>query len=215
MLKRKKYSGLAAGFLCAMLASISVFAAEPSAVAKIPAEQRFESQNGQEAESTFHYVLEAENAESPMPEGSEDGSYSFFMTGTQKLYLDGITYTSPGIYRYEAYQIADESREGYQYDSSRYTVDVYVKNAADGGLEAEIVIWDEKGEKCESITFVNRFKANTGTDQSGTDLAKTGDDTEVDLWLSVIAISGMCAVILIIYPLILPMVKRRKVNNED
>lgn len=130
--------------------------------------------------------------------------------------------TSPGIYRYEAYQIVEESREGYQYDSSHYTIDVYVKNAADSGLAAEIVIQNEKEEKCESIVFTNRFEAHTGTDQpeggkgqSAANPAKTGDNTNIDLWSFLIAVSGMCAVILIIYLEILPMIKRRKVSKED
>ena len=222
MLKRKKYLGLAAGFLCAMLASVSAFAAEPSAVAKLPAEQRFEIPGGQEAESTFQYVLEATDAKTPMPEGSKDGSYSFSMTGTQKIYLDEITYTSPGIYRYEAYQIVEEPIEGYEYDGTRYTVNVYVKNAAAGGPAAEIVIQNEKGEKCGSMVFCNRFKVNSGTDQpengggqTGTNPVKTGDNTQTGWWLIVLAVSGTSVVILSRYLGIWPVFGKRKVSNKE
>ena len=97
-----------------------------------------------------------------------------------------------------------------------------MKNAADSRLAAEIVIQNEKEEKCESIVFTNRFEAHTGTDQpeggkgqSAANPAKTGDNTNIDLWSFLIAVSGMCAVILIIYLEILPMIKRRKVSKED
>lgn len=222
MLKRKKYLGIVAGFLCAMLTSVSVFAAEPSAVAKIPAEQRFEIQSGQEAESTFQYILEAVDDKAPMPENSKEGSYTFSMTGTQTLYLDGITYTSPGIYRYVAYQIVEEPREGYQYDNSRYQVDVYVKNSAGSGLAAEIVIQNENGEKCESMVFSNRFKADIGTDQpkggggqTGTDSVKTGDNTQTGWWLIVLAVSGASVVTLSRYLEIWPAFRKRKVSNKQ
>ena len=144
------------------------------------------------------------------------------MTGTQKLYLDGITYTSPGIYRYEAYQIAEEPREGYEYDGSIYTVDVYVKNAADRGLAAEIVIRNEKGEKCESMAFINRFKANTGTDQpqdgggqTGTNPVKTGDHTQAGWWLIILAVSGVSVVMLSRHLGICPVFRKKKVSNKE
>lgn len=40
-------------------------------------------------------------------------------------------------------------------------------------------------------------------------------NTNISLWISLIAVSGMCAVILMIHLEILSMIKRRKVSNDD
>ena len=203
MLGRKKYLGLAMGCLCSVLVSVPAFAAGSSAVAQIPAEQRFEAESSQETEDTFHYILKALEDSAPMPGGSEDGIYPFSMTGTQEILLNGITYTEPGIYQYEVFQLTDEKQDGYQYDNSYYSVDIVVRNTPSQGLAPEIIIKNEKGEKCDRLIFENSFKDQSvtgqppeGNSQSGTNTVKTGDDTKVGKWLLIMAISGVCVIMI-------------------
>lgn len=198
MFGRKRGIGIFAGIICAMMISATAFAAQPSAEALIPAGQSFDDQSGRAAEDTFQYILKAENDKTPVPEGSENGVYSFSMTGTQEIWLDRISYVKPGIYRYEAYQTVEEPQDGYRYDDTVYTVYVNVVNTSSGGLEAGVVIQNEAGEKCENLFFENSFSdrpADHGG-PGGDEPAETGDNAEAGLWLAVMAASGTAAVFL-------------------
>lgn len=206
MIKTKKYFGIAAGIICAMLTSLSVFAAEPSVGVKIPAEQRFENQSGQEAESTFHYILKAADRGVPMPKGSKEDTYSFSMTGTQRIFLDEISYVTPGVYHYEAFQEVSEPHEDYQYDGSRYIVEIHVKNTVSQGLETEIFIQNDEGEKCEGLIFENSFKGKSEEKQPPKDggqdsknPVKTGDETAVSAWLILMVVSSISMLWLSVY----------------
>ena len=219
MIKTKKYLGIAAGIICAILTSLSVFAAEPSAGVKIPVEQRFDNQSRQEAESTFHYILKAADRGIPMPKGSKEDTYSFSMTGTQTIFLDEISYVTPGVYCYEVFQDVSEQQEDYQYDESRYIVAIHVKNTVSQGLETEIFIQNDEGEKCEGLIFENKFNGKSEENQPPKDggqdsrnPVKTGDETAVSAWLILMGVSSLSMLLLSLYSGGLTR-KRKEKNN--
>lgn len=107
----------------------------------------------------FEIVLNADDEAFPMPEGAENGSYIMTITGEGTKSFPEITYDRVGIYTYTISQNAG-TNEKCTYDSTLYTLDVYVTNAEDGdGLETTVVLYtsDEK-EKYAEAGFMNAYE---------------------------------------------------------
>jgi len=61
-----------------------------------------------------------------------------------------------GIYSYEIQQTVVSAQTGYTYDRKVYRVEVYATNTA-GGLQADVVVYNENGLKVPNITFENQY----------------------------------------------------------
>lgn len=200
---KKTYIAVISFLLILLLAAmpLTAFAAESGADASIRVEQSFTlDSRHQNIADTFQYQLHPTDAAYPMPEGTTtDGNYYFSISGTNHLDLGKIHYERTGIYTYEVSQVIPKDTADYTYDTEVYTVQVVVKNAADGGLTAEI--WlpvNASGAKQETISFANsydkEYKINTPKQNGNGDTkqpagntdkvqkVKTGDSSELTLW---------------------------------
>lgn len=147
---------------------------------------------GEHTTEVFRYVLASENTEYQIIEADalslKDGENSFFV----------VSYTYPGIYHYTAYQIKGADKDT-TYDSTVYTIDVYVTENEQGMLAAEPVIYI-KGDSAKKagMQFVNtkELPANppAQTTTSKTATAKTGDRSQPAMWLLFVCVSGLFAV---------------------
>lgn len=120
---------------------------------------------------TFHIRLQAENAENPMPEGSQEGSCLLELAGANTGAFPSISYPKVGIYHYTISQDAG-SNSSCSYDKAVYYLTVYVTNAKDGGLESTTVLYkDKESDKLDRAVFHNAYASvqnpGGGSNESG------------------------------------------------
>lgn len=165
-MKRRKESGkkfilllTALGLLAANIQVVhadDVYRTEVS----IDVQQAFAVRNpvkGAQVEDTFNYRLTPVSADAPLPQGHET-DYEFSVEGNDQIALEPIVYEHPGIYTYRMSEDVDEQEKGYTYDPSVYRVDVYVENATDGTLDAQITAQkDGVSGKSDSILYANAW----------------------------------------------------------
>lgn len=104
----------------------------------------------------FSYDLISLDTGNPMPQGSVNDIYSFTAAGTGVKAVSPITFSDPGIYRYEIKGNQPVSVRGYSYDTQVYSVTVYVKQTG-VNLSAEIVVKKSDGSKAGSIRFSDMY----------------------------------------------------------
>lgn len=169
----------------------------------LPVSQIFVDHTTSQAEDTFSYVLTPLKTGAPMP-GQSASSYSFTMKGTEDIQLEEIAFTRPGTYRYELKQTVENGKKGYTYAEETYAVEIYVTNAADGGLTASTVVYTETGEKTDRIAFENSYRRDevpdstpvpesTSTPESTPapgSVPKTGDSGDLAFWFALAALSA-------------------------
>ncbi|MGL6200572.1 MAG: Spy0128 family protein [Lachnospiraceae bacterium] len=119
-------------------------------------EQVFTKPEDSNAADTFTYTLMALESSNPMPVGSSGNTYTFPISGTDKVELGTITCSTTGTYSYEITQSVSVEQTGYTYDTQVYTVWVYAKYV-DGDLKTEVVVINDKGVKVSAITFANTY----------------------------------------------------------
>lgn len=173
-----------------MVFPTSVFAEETPSV-EVPITVTLEGAPPVETE-TYNIIFEADNPEYPMPEASEEGSYTLSIEGEGTATLPAISFSSLGIYTYTIYQLEGSNLLG-SYDETEYNLVVYVTNALDGsGLETTVLLY-RVGEtaKLEEIVFVNEYEQpgpvaprigpNPPIPRIGPNppIPRTGDDTQV------------------------------------
>ncbi|MDR2035499.1 MAG: hypothetical protein LBP91_02330 [Coriobacteriales bacterium] len=107
------------------------------------------------AEATFHYRLVPLDPVNLLLGGSDDQENTFAITGNASVDLDLSHANQQGIYRYEVFQVIAAENPGYSYDKRKYLVEVYV----DLALKAKIAVFNEEGEKAETVTFANAYQA--------------------------------------------------------
>lgn len=156
----------------------------------IPVEQHFQtnSQNPDKVKQTWMYkITSKENA--PLPDGGENGVYTFTLTGNEKKQVGAISYSHAGIYHYRlALCKGPKSDTKYTVDQKVYDITVSVENG-ENGLTAEMIVENMCGEKVDSITFEHLYtivKCVPVTKQTKTmkaKLVKTGDDIQVGLFI--------------------------------
>ena len=101
----------------------------------------------------FIYRLAPITEGSPMPPGSTAQGFTFVITGNSSVLLGPITFTQPGEYRYELYQVIPQELPGYAYDERIYIVVAYVS----AGLDVELVAYNKDGSKADQIVFNNGY----------------------------------------------------------
>ena len=171
-----------------LLPAENVLGAEQTASVMIPVVQQFETKNKlpDKLNQTFRYELIRKEQDAPMPEGSRGDRYEFDITGSEKKTISPVTYTRTGIWHYTLKQSVQKEEKGYDYDKQTYEITVYVENLADGSLGTQIIVTNKEGNKVDEIQFKNGYAG----EQKGT-VARTGDLSEIGLWIALLAVSGV------------------------
>lgn len=202
--------------------AVTAFAASQGADASIKVEQKLEYDSKVTLPtSRFEYVLHPTDAANPMPEGTgADGDYHFSIGGAKTAKLTAMHFEKTGIYTYEVRQVISKEESGYTYDKEVYTVQIVVKNNAQGGLTAQVENpVNAAGEKEESISFTNTYVTPTQPETKGKDnnnnanknnqakRVKTGDNAAIGMWTMMAALSLGVIFILVI--------KRRRDDEKN
>ena len=201
---------IAAAFACVA----PLYAAEDPVHIKV--EQVF-SVPSQSEDVTYTYMLRPHDKSTPMPEGCETGEdYFFTITGHKSKHIGPIKFKKQGVYRYDLRMMVMRNRPGLVYDMRIYTIDVYVNSELDTG----VVVLNENGRKAESVVFTGYSEGlfvpqepgepekpadpqvppaiGPGGQGSATGVSgKTGDETNISLYASILVVSGFMAVGLI------------------
>ncbi len=99
----------------------------------------------------FSFVLAAQDGSGAVltADNAADGSVVF----------DGLTFTTPGIYRYSLRELPGDAG-GVAYDDAVYTVHILVTDEGTGALAARVVYLDEAGEPVDGApVFENAYTA--------------------------------------------------------
>lgn len=181
--------------LCAAVSLIllpaeEVLGAEQMASVMIPVVQQFETRNKlpDKMNQTFRYELLREEQDAPMPDESDGDRYVFDMKGNEKNEVGPITYTRAGIWHYTLKQSVQKEEKGYDYDKQTYEISVYVENLTDGGLGVQMIVVNKEGNKVDEIRFKNGY-----TGEKTGNVARTGDVSDIGLWIILLAVSGVVA----------------------
>ena len=181
--------------LCAAVSLIllpaeEVLGAEQTASVMIPVVQQFETRNKlpDKRNQTFRYELIREEQDAPMPDESDGDRYVFDMKGSEKNEVGPITYTRTGIWHYTLKQSVQKEEKGYDYDKQTYEISVYVENLTDGGLGVQMIVVNREGKKVNEIRFKNGY-----TGEKTGNVARTGDMSDIGLWIILLAVSGVVA----------------------
>lgn len=185
--------------------SLTAFAAENEATATIRVHQVFSVNSSRwQPENQFTYVLRTEEAGTPMPKDAVNGEFLFTMQGTSYADIGAITYNRAGQYVYTVRQRISSAQTGYTYDDEVYTVVVTVRNQLGGGLSATVELpVNHEGFKENEIRFENSYYKAVPSDSNS---PKTGDNSNLTLWIAMMAASLAC--------LLLLFWKRRKDSKE-
>ena len=183
MAKRRKRGRAAMMILlCIMVAGVlpqqAVYAAESIEV-DIPYDQTWQIQNdGGSVDSEVSYNLIRGDTSSPMPQGSDEGVYSFTLTGNEHGDLNlTIPFSKPGYYNYRVIPQKTGSEGRYSYDSRTYNVMVMIINGSSGLEKGTVTIQDADRHKYPALEFRDSYIMETPerrTDRSNNDNAVSG-----------------------------------------
>lgn len=181
--------------LCAVASLIllpaeEVLGAERTASVMIPVVQQFETRNKlpEKLNQSFRYELIREEQDAPMPEESNGDRYVFDMKGSEKKELGSIAYTHAGVWHYTLKQSVQKEEKGYDYDKQTYEISVYVENLVDGNLGVQMIVANKEGNKVDEIRFKNGY-----TGEKKGNVARTGDVSDIGLWIALLTVSGVVA----------------------
>ncbi|MCI7812261.1 MAG: FctA domain-containing protein [Lachnospiraceae bacterium] len=203
--------------LCSIMMAQTAIAAEMPAVT-VPVQISLSGTVPDPAEK-FVVELVAVDEECPMPKETKGRIYTMEVIGAGNFGLPTITYENPGIYKYTIRQLAGTNPK-CTYDDTVYEMTVYVTNAEDGsGLEATAILYpDSDGTKQIEAKFHNEYETETEpetevpeTEQPITEPPshnpKTGDESNLSLYMILIGISGAVIVFLLAK-------NKRKISKE-
>ncbi len=104
--------------------------------------------------SEFTFILKADNAEYPMPAGSDNGEITTSVSGEGDASFGKITFMQPGNYSYKVSEQNDKTL-GYIYDRTVYEI-TYTVTDNNGILEAVRII-ESDGELVDETVFNNVY----------------------------------------------------------
>lgn len=165
---------------------------------------------------TFKFALTAKEKNQPMPEGSRNGVKIMTIVGMGEKDFGTWNYEKEGTYYYTVSEI-NEKEDGYEYDTSIYTITDMVKDV-NGQLELKRVVTNASNQNVDSYTFINQYtgsevKGSTGGSASGSvNGPKTGDDSNISLMILSIVIASIVSMICVYY-LIEDNRKRKQYSN--
>lgn len=180
-------------FLLLLVLVNPVYASETSVELSLPVKQNFDVQNegAASADLTGVYALSANEDDTPLPEGSQEGTYTFTMQGAETQTTIPFSYTRTGVYRYTLRQVTEDAKQ-YHYDRTSYTITVYIENDSADGLIAQVVVENEGEAKCGEIAFQNSYQANKEPKPpKPVAPPQTGDTSNVIFWILLAAASLM------------------------
>lgn len=130
------------------------------------------------------YELSAVATDAPLPEGSRNGKYLFFIDGEDQEASISLYFTETGYREYQLRQVTADA-EGYSYDPTVYTIRVSITRQPDGTLTSAIVGVKPSGEKTEEILFANSYtgtppETETETESETETEAETETETEIE-----------------------------------
>ena len=144
--------------LCAVLLATAAFAAQASVAVTLPVSIRTA---GSDPEPNAEYTVCLQAVDSaPMPDGAQNGQYSFTVQGAGDYTFPQITYTTPGIYSYHVSHAAGKDAR-CTYDATVYDVTVTITNRQDGtGLESTVAARTAPNpDKKDTLLFTNVYAA--------------------------------------------------------
>ena len=103
----------------------------------------------------FTFVLTAQDAHAPMPDGQTGGTVSVLRTGPGPFSFGSIRFVSPGTYRYQVTETAGNAL-GYVYDPAKYLVEVTVTEGQNG-LTAKVT-YAKDGAATNAVVFDNHYR---------------------------------------------------------
>lgn len=126
-------------------------------------------------------------------------TFDIYMNGSEEL---KFTFSHAGIHTYRLEHVKPENKLSYlTYDDSVYLIRAYVSNEG-SGLAVKFTIENAKGEKVDKIAFKHVYNVPT-------DAPKTGDQMNLTLYCSIMALSAAAIVVLF-------LLKRKKdKQNQD
>ena len=166
MMKRKTFAAAMILIMLSLFGDAAFAAQEP---AKVHQEVEITlSGSLPHPRETFTVIMEALDDKNPMPGGQVGGEYSIEILGEKRTgnlsTFPVITYTRPGIYKYEVWQEAGKHPRA-TYDDTVYTMTVTVLNKSDFSAFDVTVTFrdDEGGPKPDNDLFHNSYAAEPGT----------------------------------------------------
>lgn len=183
------FFALVMAVMCCMTMILPVTAAAAEKTVSVPVSVKLTGTRPYPAE-TYQIVLQAKDANNPMPEGAAEGFYVLRVTGeNDKASFPAMTYHKVGIYEYTIYQLAGTNKQ-CTYDKSVYTLKVTISNNADyTDFEANVALRKDNdvnepvGQKLGGAEFVNRYPVAIP------DSPKTGDESSPMLYAVLICAS--------------------------
>ena len=166
---RKIIKGTALTLVIIIIFSITCFAdmtggngkVIPSVTVNIPAKHVMGGDK-YTGKDRFTFILRSEDANCPMPAGSDGREKSVTIGAGEKIDFGDITFDHPDAYYYTVAR-AEKTYKGIRTDDSAYRVMIAALN--DGTYE--MVITDKKDKKTDEIIYKDIYKASS---------PKTGDD---------------------------------------
>ena len=177
---------------------------------EIPYTQDFHNNTGDPTvDSTFWYILTPVTENAPMPEGSVDGQYIFSVTSDIEdlLYLT-IDFTEEGTYVYQFTSYVPNPQEGYTYDTNIYYIEIVVGRTVDSLVVESVLIKDSTGRILRAIPLNPSYDAGS---PSRPDTPKTGDETNMNLYMIIMGVSATAAIGIVIFLI----VRRMRKDDED
>lgn len=191
--------------LCLCLTFLSIGKADAAENGKeiaLTVYQTFDIENNTSSEvaQNCRYELEGLTAESIVPEGED----TFVLEGSQSHTMR-LRFKHDGVFEYRLRAVNDR-KENYSYDTSVYTIEIHVFNVASGGLDSQVIVKNESGEKCGELKFMHSYKASEKpvspsnpkpeSNSSGSSTpVKTGDESRVEFYFSLMAAAMIISLI--------------------
>lgn len=140
-------------------------------------EQQFEPLANvyKETDLKGEYCILAKDNSYPLPENTKGGKFKFELQGKNSNRKLEFVFEQEGLYEYTIEQISSK-RNNYIFDKNKYNVFVYVDRVG-GKLASQVIVKNSSNNKVTSLIFNNTYKAE------GQNYVKTGDDTNIFLWL--------------------------------
>jgi len=163
----------------------------PPSIVVVPPVQKIVTGNPKDTPN-FQFKLAAVG-EAPMPVGSANGEKAIMIHGAGEASFGQITYDKTGTYNYLIAEV-QAGDTGWTFDNMVYTMTVTVKS--DGGqLVAGQTLSKTDGTLAGSkATFVNKYisedKPKEPVTPSNPDRPKTGDNSNIWLWATVLVASA-------------------------
>lgn len=167
-------------WMLTFLVMFHVYASGNTVQIAIPVIQDFyvQSVSGEPIAQVGNYVLYPKDPESPMPEGSENGRFEFFIDGSNENTEILLVGDKAGVYHYTLRQISEDT-DKYTYDKTEYTITLYIQNDADNRLSSQVIVENAEEGKCAEVRFQNYYRVNGGAPQA----PATGEQSRIVFWV--------------------------------